>query len=242
MISYILWILKQTWAYLVIMYIVVIALYLADILAVSKSWNDWFKKTVIGMYLYLFLVRLVHVKHLMPVVAGPLKNVLKLLVALGLRALKACWACFLYVLSTLKTHAVRKRLQGGLHLSGLKGWKSQLRLRHGFRAWMDQGDSFLVDQPQQLWLQSCFTPVDMRFGTGFLQDSCGDCGGSDEVCQGFKPFFPSLAMGGSRLSPLQRVCQVCLKPRVFDIKSTPPPKGFKDRLMQAGQLTMSLAF
>ena len=95
-----------------------------------------------------------------------------------------------------------------------------------------------MDQPQQLWLQSCFTPVDMRFDTGFLQDSCGDCGGSDEVRQGFKP----LAMGGSRLSPLQRVCQVCLKPRVFDIKSTPPPKGFKDRLMQAGQLTMSLAF
>ena len=42
------------------------------------------------MYLYLFLVRLVHVKHLMPVVGGPLKNVLKLLVALGLRALTAC--------------------------------------------------------------------------------------------------------------------------------------------------------
>lgn len=129
-----------------VLYIVVIALYLADILAVSKSWNDWFKKTVIGMYLYLFLVRLVHVKHLMPVVAGPLKNVLKLLVALGLRALTACWACFLYVLSTLKPHAVRKRLQGGLHLSGLKGWKSQLRLRHGFRAWMDQGDSLWINR------------------------------------------------------------------------------------------------
>ena len=43
------------------------------------------------MYLYVFLVRLLHlVNHFMPaVVAGPLKNVLKLLVALGLRALTA---------------------------------------------------------------------------------------------------------------------------------------------------------
>ncbi len=37
-------------------------------------------------------------------------------------------------------------------------------------------------------------------------------------------------------------CQVCLKPRVFDIKSTPPPKGFKDRLMQAQIYTVAGPF
>ncbi|CAK9005920.1 Uncharacterized protein SCF082_LOCUS8800, partial [Durusdinium trenchii] len=48
----------------------------------------------------------------------------------------------------------------------------------------------------------------MASGLGWIKDTCGDCGGSDEIC---------------------------LKPRVFDIKSTPPPKSFKDRMMQAGK-------
>ncbi|CAL1173126.1 unnamed protein product [Cladocopium goreaui] len=86
---------------------------------------------------------------------GPLKNVLKLLVALGLR----------------------------------KGYKE-------------------VYICQALKAESHNYAYDMDSGLGWIKDSCGDCGGSDEVC---------------------------LKPRVFDIKSTPPPKGFKDRLMQAAK-------
>ena len=49
---------------------------------------------------------------------------------------------------------------------------------------------------KQLWfqmLQSSFAQFDLPFDTGFLEDSCGDCGGTDEVREGFNFFFPSLA-------------------------------------------------
>mmetsp|Transcript_3004 Transcript_3004/g.5249 ORF Transcript_3004/g.5249 Transcript_3004/m.5249 type:complete len:245 (-) Transcript_3004:11-745(-) len=49
---------------------------------------------------------------------------------------------------------------------------------------------------------------DMESGLGWIKDTCGDCAGSDEIC---------------------------LKPRVFDIKSTPPPKSWKDRLKQGAK-------
>ena len=101
---------------------------------------------------------------------------------------------------------------------GHKSWNAEvIREGHMWRLW------------RQWWgLGSCFPLALWYHGLFGWKVRCYNLQGDRESCTSVKA-KSVLAWNKIALS----ACQVCLKPRVFDIKSTPPPKGFKDRLMQA---------